>query len=90
MASKAVRGSRPGVEELTFVLEEIAHPRPPSQDKLGDILDNLPLLLRRECGEPFGEALRWGQSRLALDSGGYVFPGGHAQPCPASTAGSDI
>lgn len=45
---------------LTFVLEEIAHARAPSQHELRDILNDLGLVLGREGGEPFRQALRWG------------------------------
>lgn len=42
----------------TFVLEEIAHAGAPGEDELGHILDDLGLLLGRQGGEPFGEALK--------------------------------
>lgn len=53
--------SQKGRAARTFVLEEVAHPSPPSQDQLGDVLDDLGLLLGRERREPFCEALRAGQ-----------------------------
>lgn len=42
---------------LTFVLEEVAHPGPSRQDQLGNILDNLGLVLGRQSGKPLGQAL---------------------------------
>ena len=38
----------------TFVLDEIAHARPTCEDELRDILDDLGLVLWRQCGEPLG------------------------------------
>lgn len=43
--------------ELAFVFEKVAHASPPSQDKLGNVLDDLGLVLGRQSGEPFGQAL---------------------------------
>lgn len=43
-----------------FVFEEVAHASASRQHQLRDIFDNLGLFLRRECGEPFREALLWG------------------------------
>lgn len=80
-------------EEATFVLEEIAHPRPAGQHKLSHILDDLGLLLRRESGEPLGETLRekLGQSGGFLKSvgeTGWVTRGSLYVPlCPAWTGG---
>jgi hypothetical protein len=47
-----------GVGWLTFVLEEVAHASSTGEDQLGDILDDLCLVLGRECSEPLGQALR--------------------------------
>jgi hypothetical protein len=41
--------------ELTLVLQEVAHPCPPRQDQLGDILHNLSFSLGRQCLEPLCE-----------------------------------
>lgn len=41
----------------TFVLKEVAHPRPAREHKLSHILDNLGLFLGRQSGEPFGKTL---------------------------------
>lgn len=41
----------------TFVLQEVAHARPTRQDELGDVLDDLGLVLGGERGEPFGQTL---------------------------------
>ena len=44
---------------LTFVFEEVAHACSTRKHELGDILDDLRFVLRRECGEPFREALKF-------------------------------
>lgn len=41
----------------TFILEEIAHPRPARKHELGHILNDLGLLLRRKSREPLGQTL---------------------------------
>ena len=41
----------------TFVLEKVAHASPSRQNQLGDIFDDLRLILRRESREPFGKSL---------------------------------
>jgi hypothetical protein len=43
----------------TFVFDEVAHTRPPREDELGDILDDLGLVFRGESCKPLGEALLW-------------------------------
>lgn len=42
----------------TFVFEKVAHFGAAGKDKLGDILDDLCLVLGRERYEPFCQALR--------------------------------
>lgn len=44
---------------LTFVFEEVAHPRPSREHKLRYILDDFGFVFGRECGEPFGETLEF-------------------------------
>jgi hypothetical protein len=43
--------------ESTFVFKEIAHARPPGQDKLRDIFDDFGFVFWRESSEPFGQSL---------------------------------
>ena len=38
----------------TFVLEKVAHSRPPSENELRDIFHNLGLCLGRKCCKPLG------------------------------------
>ena len=45
--------SRVKKRKRTLVFNEIAHARATSEDELGDILDDLGLLLRRHRHEPF-------------------------------------
>ena len=40
----------------TFVFQEVAHPRPPSEDQLCDIFDDLALLLGCQSREPLRES----------------------------------
>lgn len=42
----------------TLVFKEVAHSCATCQDRLGDVLDDLGLVLRRQGGEPFGKTLR--------------------------------
>ena len=50
----------PGAETArsrrTLVLEEVTHARPPREDELRDVLDDLRLGLLRHRGVPFREA----------------------------------
>lgn len=46
------------VGEGTFVFDEVAHARPAGEDELRDVLDDFGLVLRRQSGEPFGQALK--------------------------------
>lgn len=41
----------------TFVFKKVAHPGAPGQDQLGDILDNLGLVLGRQSTKPFRKTL---------------------------------
>ena len=45
-------------KQRTFVLKKVAHARASSEHELRDILDDLGLVLGREGGEPFRQALR--------------------------------
>lgn len=49
--------SLPAIQQSgrTLVLEEVAHPRPPREDELGDVLYDLTPLLGRHGGEPLRE-----------------------------------
>jgi hypothetical protein len=55
-----------GAAPLTLVLKEVAHPCPPGEDKLRDILHNLGLILGRERSKPFRQPLRVYVSWLKL------------------------
>lgn len=72
---------RPVDAVRTFVLEEVAHACPPGKDELGDILDNLRLILRGKRGEPFGEALRPGQPSFVVSGGIRVCSARTTLPC---------
>lgn len=66
---------------LTLVLEEVAHPGSSGKDKLGNILDNLGLLFRRQGGEPFRQALDE-QSVPPRYRGESWSVRGNSPPCP--------
>lgn len=42
----------------TLIFKEVAHSCATCQDRLGDVLDDLGLVLGRQGGEPFGKTLR--------------------------------
>ena len=53
--SLACRGPRSNPP--TFVFEKIAHASSTGENELRDVLDDFGLVLGRERGEPFGQAL---------------------------------
>jgi hypothetical protein len=55
--SKARKTPNPS-ETLTLILEEVAHPSPPRQHELRDILDNLGFVLRGQGRKPLRQALQ--------------------------------
>ena len=70
---------------FTFIFQEIAHPCPPCQHELRDILNDLGLLLGWKCCEPLRKPLL----TASANGGERLSFRRYVRLCPAAKAGSD-